>query len=58
MEDVEVFELSSEEWNSICLKHLRKLGMTAEQLKHKHDYGSLNHTEFKVWMLLSASSLI
>jgi hypothetical protein len=57
-EPVEVFEVIADEWDSICLKHLRKLGITAEELKAKHDEDNLNHAEFKVWMLVSASRLI
>jgi hypothetical protein len=58
MDKVEVFEVSSDEWDAICLKHLSRLGLTAQELKEKNENKTLNHKEFKVWMLVSSSGLI
>lgn len=56
--EVEVFELTEEEWNEICLRQLDKLGLTALELKQKHDEGRLSAQEFKVWMLVGSSNLL
>jgi hypothetical protein len=56
-EPVEVFEVTEEEWNRIAQLQLDKLGLTKEELTAKHDLGTMDHREFKAWMIVSASTL-
>lgn len=56
-DEVEVIELTQNEWDKICQKHLEKLGFTALELKDKHKDGRLSAQEFKVWMLMGSSTL-
>lgn len=55
---VEVFELTPEEWDAIAQRQLDKVGLTALELKEKHDANRLTAQEFKVWMIVSPSSLL
>lgn len=57
-EKVEVFELSQDEWDRICQRRLDSLGITIQQLKEKHDSNTMSTQEFKVWMLVSSSTLL
>jgi hypothetical protein len=57
MNEVEVFELSDEEWNEAIDRRLCNLGLTRQQLRDKHSKGMLNAEEFKLYMLLPKSSI-
>ena len=58
LDRVEVFELTPEEWDAIAQNRLDKLGLTALQLKEKHDANRLDTEEFKTWMIVSPSRLL
>ena len=55
---VQVFELTPEEWDAAAQKQLDKLGLTALELKEKHDANRLSSQEFKAWMIVSPSRLL
>lgn len=52
MDEVEVYELTQEEWNAGIQKALQRIGLTKAELKKKHSDGTMNAEETKVWMLI------
>lgn len=56
--DVEVFEVSQDDFDAICQKRLDKVGLTALELQQKHEDGRTTVEEFKIWMLVSSSRLL
>lgn len=57
-DEVEVFEISQAEWDLATQRQLDKVGLTALELKQKHDERRITAQEFKVWMLVSSSTLL
>jgi hypothetical protein len=55
---VNVVELTQDEWDALVKDMLGRMGITAQELKRRHDEDNMTSNEFKAWMFLSSSTLL
>lgn len=57
MEEVEVFEMSQEDWDNAAQTQLEKLGLTRSELERRIVDNRYTVAEFKAWMIVQPSTI-